>query len=123
MSKYTVAGVSKLNGEFKVRFAHDLMYVKGLSKAGNTDIELVEAPSAMEKPELTLWLKTTELYNRAEFKEAIDDRAAMYDKLAKVKAPKAPKATKAVKAKKVAAPAKSKAEKLAELAARVPVTE
>jgi hypothetical protein len=123
MSKYTVAGVSKLNGEFKVRFAHDLMYVKGLSKAGNTDIELVEAPSAMDKPELTEWLKTTDLYNRAEFKEAIDDRSAMYVKLAKAKAPKAVKVAKPVKAKKVAAPAKSKAEKLAELAARVPVTE
>jgi len=116
MSKYTVAGVSKLNGEFKVRFAHDLMYVKGLSKAGNTDIELLEAPSAMEKAELTEWLKTTPLYARPEFKEAIDTRSVMYTKLAKAKAPKAPKAAKLKKVK--ATPA----EKLAEIASREVVT-
>ncbi len=113
MSTYTVAGVSRLGGEVKVRFAHDLMYVKGLSKAGNTDIELIEAPSAMEKPALVEFLKTTPLYQNQEFKEAIDERAAMYAKLSKpavVKA-KAPKKEKPVKAV-------DKAAKLAELVAR-----
>jgi len=113
MSKYSVAGVSKLNGEFKVRFAHDLMYVKGLSKAGNTDIELLEAPSAMEKAELTEWLKATPLYARPEFKEAIDARSVMYTKLAKAKAPKA------AKLKKVKA---TPAGKLAEIASREVIT-
>ena len=118
MSTYSVVGVSRLNGEVKVRFAHDIMYVKGLAKAGNTDIELVEAPSAMEKPALVEFLKTTTIYQNPEFKEAIDDRADMYAKLAKTadgvvkatvpkvaKQPKAPKAT-------------DKAAKLAELVAR-----
>jgi hypothetical protein len=103
MSKYSVVGVSRLNGEVKVRFAHELTYVKGLSKAGNTDIELMEAPEAMEKPALTEWLKTTALYQNAEFKEAIDNRIAMYDTKAanavKVKAVKVPKAAKVTSTK------------------------
>ena len=40
---FSVAGVSRLHGEVKVRFATDLTYVKGLTKAGNTDVELVDA--------------------------------------------------------------------------------
>jgi hypothetical protein len=108
MSKYTVVGVSRLNGEVKVRFAHELTYVKGLSKAGNTDIELMEAPEAMDKPALTQWLKTTALYQNAEFKEAIDNRIAMYDtkaaKAVKVKAVKVPKTAKVTSTKTKATP-------------------
>jgi hypothetical protein len=76
---FKVGGVSKINGQFKVRFTHDLMYVKGLTKAGNTEIELIEAPHEMTKTEMVAFLKTTELYNRAEYREAIDGRAEMYD--------------------------------------------
>lgn len=95
MSTYSVVGVSRIGGEVKVRFAHELTYVKGLSKAGNTDIELMEAPEAMEKPALTAWLKTTPLYENPEFKEAIDSRIQMYEtkaaNAAKVKGVKVPK--------------------------------
>ena len=116
MSTYKVVGVSRLNGEVKVRFAHELTYVKGLAKAGNTDIELLEAPSEMEKPALTEWLKSTPLYENAEFRTAIDERLQMYAikagtavKAKKEKVAKAPKATKAkpsleaIKARAVAA--------------------
>jgi hypothetical protein len=93
---YTVVGVSRLNGEVKVRFAHDQLYVKGLAKAGNTDIELVDAPEPMGKAALVEFLKTTPLYENAEYREAIDARAEMYAVKAgtavKEKALKGPKA-------------------------------
>jgi hypothetical protein len=93
---YTVVGVSRLNGEVKVRFAHDQLYVKGLAKAGNTDIELVDAPEALDKTALVEFLKTTPLYENAEYREAIDARAEMYAIKAgtavKAKALKGPKA-------------------------------
>ena len=75
---YKVVGVSRLNGEVKVRFSHDLTYVKKLAKANNVDIQLLEAPEVMSKPALTEWLKTTELYQNAEARHAIDERLDMY---------------------------------------------
>ena len=88
----SVAGVSRLHGEVKVRFATDLTYVKGLSKAGNTDIELVDAGRDMSKPELVEFLKTTALYENPEYRQAIDARAAMYAAKDTVKVSKATKA-------------------------------
>ena len=49
--RYTVAGVSTLNGDTKVRFANDVMRIKVLAKNGHTDIQLVELPEAMLKTE------------------------------------------------------------------------
>ena len=74
MSKktYSVAGVSKLNGKFKVRFTHDLAYVKGLTKAGNTDVELLELPKAMVKGEAVKVLLASELMKRTEYAQAIE---------------------------------------------------
>ena len=46
---FTVAGTSKLNGEYKVRFANDTMRIKVLTKSGHEDITLVELPSEMSK--------------------------------------------------------------------------
>jgi hypothetical protein len=46
---YTVAGISKLNGDYKVRFANDMMRIKILAKSGHEDIRLVELGSAMTK--------------------------------------------------------------------------
>jgi hypothetical protein len=118
---FKVGGVSKINGEYKVRFTHDLTYVKGLAKAGNTDIELVEAPSEMTKIEMVAFLKTTDLYKRPEFKEAIDARGAMYEpKTVKVKAVKVTKAAK--DATPSLAKIKARAAKVAKVEAE-PVTE
>ena len=75
---FSVAGVSRLHGEVKVRFATDLTYVKGLTKAGNTDVELIDAGSEMTKDQLVEFLKTTELYKNPEYQAAIDARAALY---------------------------------------------
>jgi predicted transcriptional regulator len=92
---FTVAGVSKLNGKFKVRFTHDLTYVKGLSKAGNTEIELVDLPKAMTKGECVKHLKTLDMYTRPEYQAAIDAADEKYNGTAVVKV----KATKAKTAK------------------------
>jgi len=96
---FKIAGVSKLKGSYKVRFANDMTRVKVLAKTGHTEIELIELPRAMSKPELVTHLKTTALYARAEFKAAIDAADEKYNSSATVK----------VAGVKVKAPAKAKA--------------
>ena len=102
---FKIAGVSKLKGAFKVRFANDMTRVKVLAKTGHTEIELIELPNAMEKPEVVTFLKGSELYKRAEFKQAIDAADEKYNGAAtvkvagvKVKAPAKPAATAKAKA-------------------------
>lgn len=95
---FKIAGVSKLKGSYKVRFANDMTRVKVLAKTGHSEIELIELPKAMSKPELVTHLKTTALYNRAEFKQAIDAADDKYNGSATVK----------VAGVKVKAPAKAK---------------
>ncbi len=46
---FTVAGVSTLNGDCKIRFANDVLRVKNLAKSGHEDIRLVELNEAMLK--------------------------------------------------------------------------
>ena len=56
---YTVAGTATHNGVTKVRFANDLVArIKILTKAGATDINLVELPRAMTKLEALQHLQT-----------------------------------------------------------------
>ena len=83
---YAVAGVSKWNNEFKVRFANDIARVKMLVKRGNTDIELIELPEPMTKPQIVTYLKTTDLYKNPEYSAAIDEANEKYNP-----APRVPK--------------------------------
>jgi hypothetical protein len=46
---FTVAGISKLNGEYKVRFANDVMRIKVLAKSGHEDIRLADLEGAFTK--------------------------------------------------------------------------
>lgn len=46
---YKFAGISKLNGKFKVRFCDRAGYVKNLEAAGNTDIDIIELKEPMNK--------------------------------------------------------------------------
>jgi len=62
---FTVAGVSKHKGEYKVRFANDVMRVKVLSKGGHEDIRLVELDEPMTKLNAVLAIK-----NMTEFADA-----------------------------------------------------
>jgi hypothetical protein len=107
MSKsFTHAGVSRLNGTFKVRFANDALRVKVLAKGGHTDIDLIELKHAMTKEDALAYLISIDFATRdgvtnaevqAALEAEIDKRA---EKPAKEpKAEKAPKAKKEIKAK------------------------
>jgi hypothetical protein len=100
---FKVVGVSKLAGEYKVRFANDVMRVKVLAKHGHEDIRLLELDTAMSKLDAV-----KELTKNDEFQDTYA-QAAIADYLdRKDVAPKATKATgPAVKASKQPAKAKS----------------
>jgi hypothetical protein len=96
---FKVAGISKLNGEYKVRFANDIMRIKVLAKSGHEDIRLAELDTAMTKLEAALAIQGMDDFSdviaQATIGEYLDE-----------KSPKTP----AVKAKAPAkAPAKAKA--------------
>ena len=50
--KFSVAGVSTLDGKTKVHFANDTMRIKILAKNGHTNVELVTLPREMTKAEI-----------------------------------------------------------------------
>jgi hypothetical protein len=127
MSVFSHAGVSRLNGEFKVRFANDALRVKVLAKNGHTDIDIIELKEPMTKEDAIAYLMSIDFATQngvtnAEVEmalfEAVDKRAVK-----PAKASKAPKATKAkptmesIKAKVKAAPKStvSKAEIVAQM--------
>ena len=58
--RFSVAGVSTLEGKTKIRFANDTMRIKILAKNGHTGVELVTLPSEMTKAEAVQHLKTIE---------------------------------------------------------------
>ena len=102
---FTVAGVSKNKGAYKVRFANDIVSrIKILSKS-DQDIQLIELPHGMDKPAVVTFLKTHELYANPAYREAIDSADAKYNSVATVKT----KATK-VKAKPSMEAIKARAE-------------
>lgn len=102
---FKVAGISSLNGEYKVRFANDIMRIKVLAKSGHEDIRLMELDRAMSKLEAAEALRTADEFAdtvaQATIGEYLDEKSP------KVKAPaaKAPAKTKAVVKSKVQATA------------------
>ncbi len=57
MSKsFTHAGVSRLNGKMKVRFANDALRIKVLAKNGHKDIDMLELKHPMNKDEAVAYL-------------------------------------------------------------------
>ena len=102
---FTVAGTSKLKGEYKVRFANDTMRVKVLEKHEHTDVILVELPKAMSKLDAVKHIATLDEFDNVGSKAAIMDYLDRKDSAPKAKAPvvKAdPAAKKATKSAKVA---------------------
>ena len=101
---FKVFGISKLDGEYKVRFANDIMRIKVLAKHGHEDIRLVELDAPMSKLEAVKALKTMDEFQDTAAQAAIADYLDRKDekpaKATKV-APKA-KATKATATKKTA---------------------
>lgn len=109
---FNVAGISSLNGEYKVRFANDIMRIKVLAKSGHEDIRLMELDRAMSKLEAAEALRTADEFAdtiaQATIGEYLDEKTPKA-----VKAPvKAAKATPQVKAIKGVTPLgiKTKAE-------------
>lgn len=124
MSKsFTHAGVSKLDGKFKVRYCNDSLRTKVLIKNGHTDIDIVELKHPMIKEEVVSYLLSIDFDNgNTEVRAALEAEQGKREtkepkaKVAKVEKVKAVK-TKAkptmesikAKAKKAAVPAKKTA--------------
>ncbi len=106
---FTVAGVSTLNGDCKIRFANDVMRVKNLAKSGHEDIRLVELPEAMLKTDAAKFVQALPEFEDAVAQEAIAEYLNKHDKQpkAKVEVKRAVKkaVTAKVKAPKVTVPA------------------
>lgn len=122
MSKtFSHAGVSKLNGKFKVRYCNDALRTKVLQKNGHKDIDIIELKHPMTKEEVVAYLLQIDFDNgNKEVRAAIE--AEQGKRTEKVAAPKAAKTvTKKAPAKskpsmdaiKAKATAKAKAEALA----------
>jgi hypothetical protein len=63
MNTFSHAGVSKQNGEFKVRFANDALRVKVLAKNGHKDIDIVELKTPMTKEDAVAYLLSIDFAN------------------------------------------------------------
>lgn len=104
---FKVAGISKLNGEYKVRFANDIMRIKVLAKSGHEDIRLAELDTAVSKLEAA-----AQIQGMDEFSDVVAQATIL--EYIEENTPKAPKAKAAPVAKAVKAPAKTKAVKATE---------
>ena len=98
---FNIVGVSKLNGEYKVRFATDIMRIKVLAKSGHEDIRLAELDAPVTKLEAAKQIALMDEFQDA----AAQSTIAEYIEDKSPKAPKA-KAAPAPKAKATKAPAK-----------------
>ena len=67
---FNIVGVSKLNGEYKVRFATDIMRIKVLAKHGHEDIRLAELDTAVSKYEAVKQLATMDEFQDAQAQSA-----------------------------------------------------
>ncbi len=96
---FKVFGVSKLDGEYKVRFANDIMRTKVLAKHGHTDIELVELSEAVTKYEGIKTIQSLPEFGDASSQSAIAEYLEEKAPKAKAAPAKAPAKTTAPKAK------------------------
>ena len=96
---FNVVGVSKLNGEYKVRFATDIMRIKVLAKSGHEDIRLAELDKHVTKYEAVLEIQAMD-----EFQDA-----AAQSVIAEYLEEKAPKTARAPGAKSAPGVTKTKA--------------
>ena len=104
---FKVFGVSKLDGEYKVRFANDIMRIKVLAKHGHEDIRLAEVDNALTKYEGIKAIQSMEDFQDAAAQSAIAEYLEDKAPKAKVSKPVATKATKTPATKVAKAPAKA----------------
>jgi hypothetical protein len=120
MSSFTHAGVSKLDGEFKVRFANDAMRTKVLIKNGHTDIDIIELKHAMTKDEAVAYLISIDFDNGNQLVRAALEAEVTKRSEKPTAANKQPKKTK--EAKKPKAPTKKSTPSLDAIQARAKAT-
>lgn len=92
MTSFTHAGVSKLDGKFKVRFANDQARIKVLIKNGHTDIDMIELKYPMSKEDAIAYLVKIDFANgntvvEAAINAAVKKRKVAIDCEAEVKEP------------------------------------
>ena len=95
---FTVAGISKLNGEYKIRFANDIMRIKVLAKSGHEDIRLADLEASLTKMDAAKVILGLEDFADAIAQSTITEyieENTPKAKAAPVKAPAKAKATKA----------------------------
>lgn len=112
MNTFTHAGVSRQNGEFKVRFANDALRVKVLAKNGHKDIDIIELRHPMTKEDAVAFLLEIDFANgNKEVQAALDAAAGKRGVKAKptMAAIEKKVAVKKAAAKKAAPKAKAKA--------------
>lgn len=95
MNLYSHAGVSKHNGEFKVRFANDSLRVKVLAKNGHKDIDIVQLKNPMTKEDAVAFLVSIDFANgnkevQAALEAAVDKRGVTVTKAPVKSAAKTP---------------------------------
>jgi DNA-binding NtrC family response regulator len=94
MSTFAYAGVSKLDGKFKVRFANDQLRTKVLVKNGHTDIDIVPLKNPMSKEDAVKFLLSIDFDNgnkavRAALEAELGKREPTAKAVVKRAAPKA----------------------------------
>ena len=100
---FSVAGISKLDGEYKVRFANDIMRIKVLAKSGHEDIRLADLEgqyTKLEAAKIILGLEDfADAIAQSTISEYLEDNSPKAPKAAPVKAPAKAKTKAAPKAK------------------------
>jgi hypothetical protein len=76
MSVFTHAGVSELNGEFKVRFCNDALRVKVLAKNGHKNIDIIELKVPSTKEDAVAFLMSIDFANGNKSVQAALEAAA-----------------------------------------------
>lgn len=112
MKKFTVAGVSTSNGVTKYRVANSTDRDKALTRAGHTNIKLIELPSAMTKDDAIKFIAGHKEFAGIEAKAPAEKKAAK-PKTANIAGRKAAKAPAKARTAKVAAKAKKPVKKTA----------
>lgn len=109
---YSFAGTSVLKGELKVRFANSDARAKQLVKLGDTDVNIVQLPRAMDKAEAVAYLLESGFAKDVLVRAVLEAEVAPK---AKVKAPRTVK----VRVKSVKPKAKAKVDRTAATEAEV----
>jgi hypothetical protein len=94
---FSVAGISNLNGNYKIRFANDMMRIKVLAKSGHEDIRLADLETAVSKLDAARLLLTMDEFADATAQATITEYIEENTPKAKVSKPVAKAPAKATK--------------------------